>query len=45
MCGRTNIVKDKNESLNTFVQKGLHVDKERRFQTIDELTENFRKLF
>ena len=45
MSGRTTIVKDKSESLNFFVHKGLNVDKKQRFQSISELTEAFRNMF
>lgn len=44
MTGRMNLDKIGNPKLKEFVERGLSVDKSKRFQNTDELSEAFRKI-
>lgn len=44
MTGRTNIDKVSNPRLNEFVERGLNIDKNKRFQNVNELLDVFRQI-
>lgn len=44
MTGRTNIDKVSNLKIKEFVERGLNVDKSKRFQNVDELSQVFRQI-
>jgi serine/threonine-protein kinase len=44
MTGKTNTEKIKDSNLKMFVEKGLSSDKKQRFQTVLELTGEFKKI-
>lgn len=44
MTGKLNTEEIKNSSLKEFVKKGMFLDKEKRYQSVDEMINCFRKL-
>ena len=44
LTGRTNTDKIENSSINDFVRKGLHPDKNQRYQSIKEMSEYFANI-
>ena len=44
MTGKLNTEEIKNSSLKEFVKKGMFLDKEKRYQSVDEMIKCFRKL-
>ena len=45
MTGKTNINKISNEKLESFIKKGIHPDKEKRYKSINELSEAYRSIY
>ena len=44
MTGRTNIEKITNSKLRIFIEKGLNVDKTKRFKNVFEMMQAFREV-
>ena len=45
MTGKTNINKISNEKLESFIKKGIHPDKQKRYKSISELSEAYRSIY